>query len=65
MKFSYALIKKLTPAIKNKKELIEKLNLHFFEAEDAGGDVLDISIPANRFSDAASHWGLRVKFQLF
>jgi len=58
MKFSYALIKKLAPAIKNKKELIEKLNLHFFEAEDAGGDVLDISIPANRFSDAASHWGI-------
>ena len=58
MKFSYTLIKKLAPAIKNKKELIEKLNLHFFEAEDGGGDFLDISIPANRFSDAASHWGI-------
>jgi len=58
MKFSYTLFKKLVPAVKDKKEIIEKLNLHFFEAEDLRGDILDISIPANRFSDAASHFGI-------
>ncbi len=66
MKFSLSLIKKLVPGIKDKKELIRKLNLHFFETEDfsppdkGGGkrDILDISIPANRFSDAASHFGI-------
>lgn len=58
MKFSYSLIKKLIPAIKSKKDLINKLNLHFFEAEDLSGNVLDISIPPNRFSDAASHIGI-------
>ena len=58
MKFSYSLIKKLVPAAKSKKDLINKLNLHFFEAEDLSGNVLDISIPPNRFSDAASHIGI-------
>jgi phenylalanyl-tRNA synthetase beta chain len=58
MKFSFTLLKKLVPAVKNKKDLINKLNLHFFEAEDAAGDVLDVSIPPNRFSDAASHFGI-------
>ena len=58
MKFSYSLIKKLVPAIKSKRDLINKLNLHFFEAEDLSGNVLDISIPPNRFSDAASHIGI-------
>ncbi len=58
MKFSFSLIKKLVPAIKNKGELIKKLNLHFFEVEDLTGNVLDISIPPNRFSDAASHFGI-------
>ncbi len=58
MKFSFPLIKKLVPAAKNKNELIKKLNAHFFEAEDASGNTLEISIPPNRFSDAASHWGM-------
>ena len=44
--------------VKSKKDLINKLNLHFFEAEDLSGNVLDISIPPNRFSDAASHIGI-------
>ena len=72
MKFSYSLVKKLVPAVKNKKELIEKLNLHSFEAEDVGGDVFEVSVPPNRFSDAASHMGiareiaaiLKIKFQI-
>ncbi len=58
MKFSYTLIKKLVPAVKSKKELIDKLNIHSFEVEDAGGDVFEVSVPPNRFSDAASHWGI-------
>ncbi len=58
MKFSFAFIKKLVPAVKNKQELIEKLNLHAFEVADARGDVFDVSIAPNRFSDAASHWGI-------
>ncbi|MDP3014857.1 MAG: phenylalanine--tRNA ligase subunit beta [bacterium] len=58
MKFSYALIKKLVPGVKSKKELIEKLNLHSFEVEDAEGDVFDVSVPPNRFSDAGSHMGI-------
>jgi phenylalanyl-tRNA synthetase beta chain len=58
MKFSYQLLKKLVPKIKSKTELIERLILHAFEATDLGGDTIDISIPANRYSDAASHFGL-------
>ena len=58
MKFSYTLIKKLVPAVKSKKELIDKLNIHSFEVEDAGDDVFEVSVPPNRFSDAASHIGI-------
>jgi len=38
--------------------VIQYLNTYSFEAEDVGGRVLDISIPPNRYSDAASHIGL-------
>ena len=58
MKFSFPLIKKLVPKIKGKKEFIQKMNEYSFESEDLGGNAVDISIPANRFSDAASHWGI-------
>lgn len=58
MKFSYFLIKKILPTIPPKKELIEALNLHSFEAEDLGGDVFEVSLPANRYSDASSHIGI-------
>lgn len=58
MKFSYALIKKLVPALKNKSQLIEALNVHSFETVDAGGDVFDVSVPPNRYSDSASHLGV-------
>ncbi len=58
MKFSYSLIKQLTPQVKSKKELVEKLNNYSFETSDFRGDVFDASIPPNRFSDAASHWGI-------
>ncbi len=58
MKFSATLLKKLAPELKNKTQIMESLNLHAFEAEDGGGETVDISIPPNRFSDAASHWGI-------
>lgn len=58
MKFSYPLIKKLVPKIKNKAQAIKALNLHAFETKDGPGDAFEVSIPPNRYSDAASHMGL-------
>jgi len=58
MKFSYFLLKKLVPGLKSKTQLIDALNLHAFETDDCKGDVIEISIPSNRYSDAASHWGI-------
>lgn len=58
MKFSYSLLKKLLLNLPLKSKIIELLNLYSFETEDLGGDALDISIPANRYSDAASHFGI-------
>lgn len=58
MKFSYTFLKQLVPAIKNKNELIEKLTMHAFEAEDAAGDAVEVKLPPNRYSDAGGHWGL-------
>ncbi len=58
MKFSYTLIKKLAPVVKSKKDLIEKLNEFAFEAVDAGGNSFEVALPANRYSDAASHIGI-------
>lgn len=58
MKFSYTLIKQLVPQVKNKQILIEKLNSYSFESSDLLGDVFDISVPVNRYSDAACHWGI-------
>lgn len=34
------------------------MSAYSFEAEDLSGNVLDVGIPPNRFSDAASHWGI-------
>jgi phenylalanyl-tRNA synthetase beta chain len=58
MKFSYTLLKNLVPKLPEKVKFIEKFNFHAFEAEDVGGDTIEISIPANRYSDAGSHWGI-------
>ncbi len=58
MRFSFSLLKKLAPGKYTKENLVEKLNLRAFETVDLGGDVLDITVLPNRFSDAASHWGL-------
>ncbi len=58
MKFSYSVIKGFAPKLKNKNELIDALAMHSFETEDGSADVLEVSVPPNRFSDAASHYGL-------
>ncbi len=57
MKLSFSSIKKLVPRLKNKKELVEKLNLHSFEAADLAGDAFDAVVPPNRYSEA-SHIGI-------
>lgn len=58
MKFSFSLIKKFAPGKYTLQELSDKLNRHSFEAVDIGGDILEISVTANRFSDASSHIGI-------
>jgi len=58
MKFSYTLLKKILPELPSKSKTIELLNLYVFESEDLGGDSIDVSLPANRYSDASSHLGI-------
>src|SRR5581483_3242975 len=58
MKFSYTLLKGILGKLPPKEELINRLNLHVFEAEDAGGDTIEVSLTPNRYSDAASHAGI-------
>lgn len=58
MKYSYPLIRKCIPGLKRKAELIEALTMHAFEAGDGPGGSFEASVPPNRYSDAASHWGL-------
>ncbi len=62
MKFSYALIKKLSPRLPGISKVAEASNLYSFEVEEATGDLLDIAMPANRYSDAASHIGIAREF---
>lgn len=58
MRFSYPLIKQLVPKIKSKKELVHTLTAYSFEASDLQGNAFEATIPPNRYSDAASHWGI-------
>ena len=58
MKFSYTLLKKLVPEIKNAKALEQHLSLYAFEVDSVEGKTFDIKLPANRYGDAASHWGV-------
>lgn len=58
MKFSYTLLKKLVPEIKNAKALEQHLSLYAFEVDSVEGKTFDIKLPANRYGDAASHWGI-------
>lgn len=58
MKFSYDLIKKMVPNLPRLEKAAAEFNLKAFEVEEAKGDMIDIAIPANRWADAASHWGV-------
>lgn len=58
MKFSFSLFKKLAPSVKNPQDFAERFSLHAFEVEGVKGDTVEINIPANRYSDAASHLGI-------
>lgn len=58
MRFSFNLIKKLAPGKYDVKTLAEELNLKSFETAYLGGEVLEVSLSPNRFSDAASHLGI-------
>jgi phenylalanyl-tRNA synthetase beta chain len=58
MKFSYRVFKKLVPSLKSAKHLSEVLTNHLFEVEGVSGDAVEIKILANRYSDAASYWGI-------
>lgn len=58
MKFSYSLIKKMVPGLPGAKDFMEKFNAYGFEVEGVDGDTVEIKLPANRFADASSHWGI-------
>lgn len=58
MKFSYHILKQLVPGLPPIAELAEKITMHVFEVESVVGDVLDINILPNRYSDAACYWGM-------
>ena len=58
MKFSYSLIKKFLTKAPPKTKLADALNMRSFETENLAGDLLEISLPPNRYSDAASHLGI-------
>jgi len=58
MKFSYAFIKKLVPQAPAKAKLIDGLNMKAFETELLPGDAFEVKLSPNRYSDAASHWGI-------
>lgn len=58
MKFSYTRLASLVSGIPPKGKLAELLSRHTFEVESIEGDTLDVKLAANRYADAASHWGL-------
>lgn len=58
MKFSYTLIKKLMPSAPSKRAIIDALTMYSFEAEEVPGNTFEVSLPPNRYSDAASHAGI-------
>lgn len=58
MKFSYELLKKIVPNLPAKQKIAETFSLHVCEVEEVRGDTLQINLPANRYSDLASHIGV-------
>src|SRR3989344_7456425 len=58
MKFSHSFIKKLLSEAPPKAKLADGLNSYSLETENLDGDLFDISLPSNRYSDSASHLGI-------
>ena len=58
MKFSYSLMKKFLVHAPPKAKAVEALLMHSFEAEDGPGDLFEVALPPNRYSDGASHIGI-------
>ena len=58
MKLSFPVLKSFLPELKTKSQVIELLSLYAFEAEDAGGALIEIKLPPNRYSDAGSYIGI-------
>lgn len=58
MKFSYSLLKQFVPTLTSKREAMEALTMHAFEAEDAGGVTIEVKLPPNRYADASGHLGI-------
>lgn len=58
MKFSYKYLKNFVADMPSCQELAEKLAFHLFEVESNNGDIFDIKILPNRYSDAACYLGL-------
>ena len=58
MKFSYSLIKKFVPELKSKSQLVEALMMHSFETTSIKDNIINVDLPPNRYSDAASHLGI-------
>src|SRR3989344_4475042 len=59
MLFSLNLLRKIIPELsQSSKKIAEDLSLKSFETEAPTKKILEISLPPNRYSDVASHWGL-------
>lgn len=58
MKFSYSLLKEILPNIPSQNELAPELNRKSFEVEEIEGDIMEIKLTSNRWSDSACHLGM-------
>lgn len=58
MKFSYSLLKKFVPKLPPPAKLAAGLSDHSFEIESVEGDLIDVKLPANIYSYAASYVGM-------
>ena len=58
MKLSFPVLKTFLPEIKTKSQVIDLLSMYAFEAEDAGGALIEVKLPPNRYSDAGSYIGI-------
>ena len=64
MKFSYNLIKRLVPDAEPQAKVMNSLSMYLSPAEDPRGDVFDLELPSNRYSDLASHSGVAKEYSI-